>query len=338
MSNSINCRNLSSGIQFTYPSISQMSEDQINSFNKVDGWVQSRTLFDDPCFPCSWSGGKTEEGLNLYNMAATCYCNEFIIADADVFRKIMSDLKSDDIYLDIGAGDGHAIHQYREMHPDGATAIGVALTQPRHIERVIEAEKKDEKFAFFLCDFKEFPIEPLAGRTSVITDIKGAFRYGLDPAGVIKKMGALLKEGGIAIIALGYGLGINPPSQIKSFVSKKRGSLTLLHLWFHTIKGFDVLKQQKSFEESLKINNELLETPKEMKYFQDYAYGNELIVLRRNSQPVEAEELIPSPEFVNTWSKLEDSEKNYDCFWPKYTWKTSDASETLLSKIKEVNL
>lgn len=42
-----------------------------------------------------------------------------------MLRDAMSSLKSDDIFMDIGAGDGHAIHQYREIYPDGAKVIGM---------------------------------------------------------------------------------------------------------------------------------------------------------------------------------------------------------------------
>jgi SAM-dependent methyltransferase len=322
---------MNSESQSDYPSISMMSKGQINAFKKVERWTQNRVLFPERS---SWSDN-TKNEFDFGYWGRDCYLSSFYCESVDALKKIMSDLNGNDIYLDVGAGDGHAIHQYRDLNPNGAKAIGIALTQPGNIERVIEAEKRDEKFSFFLCDFKEFPTESLAGRVSVITDIKAAFCYGLDPAGVIQKMGTLLKEGGLAIIDFGYYQGIHPPSQIENISylenEKKIGSRVLLHLWFHTIKGFDVLKPQKDFEKSLEINSRIMEKPN---ICDIHRFGENLIILRRNSQPVEADKLIPDPEFVHKWSILKDSEKNYDSFSPNYTWETSGTSETLLSKLE----
>lgn len=316
------------------PSISQLSFDEISAYKKIDGWVQNRGLFDQPC---SWCGDN-EKNLKEFNpsyLGASSYENLF---HGDFLKNRMKDFTSEDIYMDIGAGDGLAIHQYREMYPEGAEVIGIASTQPTCIERVIEEEKKDNKFSFFLKDFLDFPSKSLRGRVSFITDIKGAFRYGLDPVNVIKKMGELLKEGGFAVISLGYGIGINPtliPEKCITMDDRRKyqiGSACLMHLWFHTIQGFDVI--QKNVEESSKLHHEIMENPK--KYDGNF-YGYETLVLRRNNQPIEIEELIPDPDFVSEWSNTPESERYYDGFWPKYSWKTSQSSEALLSKITWLN-
>lgn len=317
-------------LKSVYPSISKMSQDEIASFKKIDNWVQNRTLFKEPS---SWSGGKTEECFNFSNFGV----GDSYPSLCGALKNIMNGLTSDDVYMDVGAGDGHAIHQYREIYPEGAKVIGITSTQPANIQRVIEEEKMDEKFSFFLADFKEFQTEPLSGRVSVITDIKGAFRYGLDPAGVIQKMGDLLKEGGLAIISFGGRIGIKPPSLIEekyiALNSKERdfiGSSMLLHLWFHTIKGFDVIQENMDIEKSRKIHSEVMEKPE--KFRKEY-FGQETMVIKRNNQPVEADALVPDPAFIKEWSETPDSKKNHDCFCPFYTWKTSGTSETLLSKI-----
>lgn len=335
----VNSNNLEEQLQSAYPSISKMSPDEIASFQKIDGWIQNRTLFNEPS---SWSSGKKEKGFSLCCFGVGSYQSSLENhVTKGALKNVMNDLTRDDIYMDIGAGDGHAIHQYREVYPEGAKVIGIASTQPANIERVIEEEQKDEKFSFFLADFKKFPTERLSGRVSVITDIKGSFRYGLDPAGVIHKMGNLLKEGGLAIISFGCRIGIKPRRPIKekyiALTSKERdftGSSMLLHLWFHTIKGFDVILENMELEKSRKIHSEIMEEPE--KYEEEF-FGNDIMVIRRNNQPVKVEKLVPDPAFIKRWSKIADHEKNYDWFCPFYTWKTSDTSETLLSKITRLN-
>lgn len=205
---------------------------------------------------------------------------------------------------------------------------------------MINEEKNDQKFSFFLADFNEFPIESLSGRVSLITDIKGAFRYGLNPAGTIKKMGTLLKEGGLALIDFGYGLGIDPPSLIKdeylALGNKAKygtGSKMLLLLWFHTIKVFDVIYENMDLEDSRRMHSEVMEKPEKCDFF---LHSDEFMIIRRNNHPIEIEELVPNPTFIKTWS--ERPEKDYDSFWPRYSWKISDASEALLSKIKWLNM
>lgn len=339
MLNPVSTVNINSENQYEYPSISKMPKDEIVSFKKVVNWVQRRTLFCDE--ETSWDGRMDSRGSLCY-FGGSSYDGFFPGGKGkNVLKDIMRTLKSNDIYMDVGAGDGHAIHQYREVFPQGAEVIGIASTQPHDIERVINEEKRDGKFSFYLADFNEFPTESLAGRVSVITDIKGAFRYGLNPTCTIKKMGALLKEGGVAIIEFGRGLGIDPPSLIedKYNVLDSRhkdwfGSKMLLHLWFHTIKGFDVIQKNMDLEFSRQIHAKVIEKPEA--YERDN-FGLDLMIIRRNSDPIEVEELIPNPKFIKDWSEIEDSERDYDDCCPKYTWKTSEASEALLAKITWLN-
>lgn len=309
-------------------SLSHMSPTQIEQFKIENHWEQNRTLAKP--IP-----DKTKPWYEKIHKLMTGSSYEELLGG--LFVKSMQEHKENDIYVDVGAGDGTALFEYLDFFPNGAKVIGIASTQPHNISKVIENDKNNSKFSFYLCDFNEFPTESLKGRVSLISDVKGAFRYSLYPHKVIDQMGKLLKTGGLVFIQTGYGIGIKPdmiPEKQNMLNSRQetQGSNQLLHLWFQTIKGFDVIQHEKTFENvesSIAINKEIIDNPDK---WDNQMRDNQLIILRRNSDPVEVDPLVYDSEFVENWQK-NSGEKHWDEWAPKYKWEMSEKSKELTKKI-----
>lgn len=311
----------------TLKSISQMNPHEINQFPVEKDWVQNRTL----------ARQKTSTEEVLFGGGKVSSYEEVL---GGLFAKSIQELKENDTYVDSGTGDGNALMEYREIFPHGANVIGIASTQPHDLSKVINKELADKKFSFYLSDFNNFPTESLAGRVSLLSDVKGAFRYSLYPQKVIQQMGKLLKTDGLAFIEMGYGIGIKPDmvTPEKNYLNSRQftqGSNMLLHLWFQTIKGFDVIQHKKKFEnieKSIEINKEIIKNPHK---WDDQMSDNQLIILRRNGDPVQVEPLTYDAEFLENWQRSE--KKYWDGWAPRYKWEMSDESKELTKKIYVIN-
>lgn len=304
------------------PSISRMTLAQRGQYCKISNWVQNRTLFENQ-----------NPKKSSLNYGGDNYADALMVQSKSIFRETMNNLQKEDIYMDVAAGNGAALIQYLEMFPAGANVVGVNLTQPLEVEKIIEKDANDERFSYYLSDFKTFQKSSLVNRVSVITDIQGAFRYGCDPVQMINQMGTLLKEGGMAFIDLGYGIGIVPdgvPAEVINLDSRGKefiGSTLLMQLWFHTIKGFDVIQEGLNVEDSIKFHDQIMEKPQEV---DKYAPSRQAVYLRRNNQPVKVEPLTPTYNFDLEETKVSGA---WDIIYPRYSWELSDESAALLSKV-----
>lgn len=296
-----------------YPSISNMELEEINKFS-IENYVQERKLFNDGTEEClvqfGYFGGESYKST---------------LSDAGkLFVETMKHLTEDDVYFDVGAGDGNALRQYRALYPEGALVAGISFTQPKEkIEDLINRDRTDDKFSFYLGDFKKFPADFFAGRVAVMTDILGAFRYGYDPACIIRQAGIMLKEGGLFFIKYGYADGIKIPEGYTQFKKRDVGG-RLMGLWFQTIKGFDVLQEDMTLDESRSFRERIFT------HLQDvdlHAFKPYVAVLRRNSDPVEVDTLVADPFFADEECK---KTKYWDAWYPNYTWIMSENSRSLI--------
>lgn len=305
-----------------------MTQKEIDQY-PIERWMQGRALFDNSKPSNSsiyYFGGHS------YKWVLDSRLDKY--AKVRLFDDTMKNLTHKDIYLDVGAGNGKAIKEYRQLFPAGAKVIGIGSTQPHEeaIQDVIEQDKNDEKFSFYLDDFTKFPTEALAGRVSVITDVIGAFRYGRDPAQVIRQVGKLLKEGGLVFFKFTYSDGIKVPQGYDKFVvwnRPKDSSSHLLYLWFQTIRGFDVLQEDMTLEESKAFQKEIIDDIHKVasRRFAEYA-----IVLRRNADQVEVDPLIIDPKVDQDVSRNKEGGIYWDEWIPAYTWEMSAYSQSMLKK------
>lgn len=288
--------------QTSLVSISQMNQEQMDKFNKFSCWYDSRPLF------------AKEDSSNSYQQE--------LYFEGNLFKKKVEKLTNEEIYLDVGAGKGVAITEYRETYPEKAKVIGIAVnrvSQEKDEEKIVSRDREDLKFSYYLADFTEFPTASLCSSISLITDIYASFHYSCRKAEVIRKMGELLKPGGMAFIVYKNAcILVDDLIQRKVVVldtapsSKEKGSKLLLLMWFHTIKGFNVVYEGMTKLEDIKNDPSIL-TIRRM---------SDSIVLERNDEEVVVDEI--SAEVVY----------NANCGEPYYTWKTSPSSEEWLKKIK----
>jgi SAM-dependent methyltransferase len=322
----VHCRSIGHMKQVHCRSIGHMKQKELNQFKVEKNWMQNRTLAKQK---------RTHEQI-LFGGGQV---NSYEDALGQLFSKSILELKENDIYLDVGAGDGNALFEYRELFPKGASVIGIASTQPHNLSQVIEKDLNDDKFSFYLSDINNFPTESLKGRISLISDVKGAFRYGLYPHKVIEQFGKLLKTNALAFIEIGYGIGIKPDMipQEKQYLNgrqESQGSKMLLHLWFQTLRGFDVIQHKMMFEKvenSIAFNKEIIVNPQK---WDDQMRDDQLVILRRNEDPVEVEPLAYDTDFVEKWQPIEN--KLWDLWTPRYQWEMSEKSKELTKKINLV--
>jgi SAM-dependent methyltransferase len=295
-----------------YDSVGKMKDKQLSQYPENKVWAQSRGLFHQERseFSLSYHGGYSyEEALNNAGK---------------LFKETISNLGSDDVYVDIGAGNGNAIMKYRETFPNGATVIGIANTKPHDIEKIKETECKDSKFSFYLSDFHQFPIDAITGKVSVVTDIQGVVRYGRDPAGTIQKIGQLLKEGGLAFIDFGALMAIKLPIEEGLNILCFRGSpcKLLFHVWLHTIKGFDVLQDDAKDDAEMKIfSRKVLQDPTHN--VGRHWFGEGVVVMRRNRDPIEIDRLIHEKDYETPEHGI------IDCL-REFTWKIGESNKNIL--------
>lgn len=309
-------------------SIGKMNENELSQYSAVDNWVQNRKLFNVQVQKKDSKHESYESSINTW-----MYDNE-----QHIFNRTFARLQNTDIYVDVGAGDGKALLQYRKIHPTKASVIGIASHLPHSIEKIKKLDAEDNKFSFYLCDFKNFSIGSLAGKVSVITDIKGAFVYGLDPVHMIQKMGEMLKDGGLVFINTAGKVRLQVPENCPGLFPSKEINLSqdLLHVWFRTIKGFDYVDREfedwekklyrrpDSFDESATKS----EHPISMTLFY---FRPDVVILRRNSEAIEIDPLIAHPNIVENWEK---AAKHTNAWHANYTWEVSERTKTFLSKKK----
>lgn len=301
-------------------SISSLTHEELNQYPIELNWEQGRGLGIGYC-------DLSNEGYP-HHCNANSYCEE-IEVDArrveSLLEETMDNLTHDDIYIDVGAGDGRALKEYRLLHPNGAAVVGVASTLPYKdvLNSIINQDRSDAKFSYYLGDFKTFPTESLEGRVTVITDIFASLRYGCDPAQIIRQTGKLLKEGGLVFFRFSENEQITLIANHKHSVSSYK-RISLFQLWFRTIKGFDVIEEKtqinKSRELSARISND--HSKLRVRWFNPFA-----VILRRNADPVEVDSLNLNPQGknINECRKISD--------WsPNYTWEMSSYSQSFLPK------
>jgi SAM-dependent methyltransferase len=304
-------------------SISNMSPEKIREFG-TEEYVTIRTL-------------KTElpEGaLGRYNYSGSSYLESF---GRIIGKRLIGDLEKlqpQDIYLDIGCGEGAAIKEYRASYPDGAAVVGISLTRPseENLAQVVQKDQNDEKFAYCLDDFNKFPAEALKGKASIITDVFGAFRYGQDPTRYIEQVGKLLKPGGKVYIRFLLNDGIEVPKEGKfnaSYLGERKDSSDVMRLWFHTIRGFDVIQPEMTQEESRKYHEWCFKEAPDLYKIgsKQKESGGPQVILQRNADPVQVDQLTAHPRFATPKA---ESEKNYEMWYPSYEWKMSDYSKELI--------
>jgi SAM-dependent methyltransferase len=307
-------------------SISNMHPEKIKEFG-TEEYVTIRTL----------KTALPKEALGKYNYSGSSYLESFG-GTMGIGKSLIEDLEKlqpQDIYLDIGCGEGAAIKEYRESYPEGAAVVGVSVTPPsqKNMAATVQKDHTDEKFAYCLGDFNQFPTDALKGKVSIITDVIGAFRYGQNPTRYIEQVGKLLKPGGKAYIRFLRNDGIEVPKGgafDALYLGQRMDSCDLLRLWFHTIKGFDVMQPGKTLEESRKYQEWCFtETPNLYKInsLQKEICSFPQIVLQRNADPVQADQLTAHPHFATPKA---ESEKNYEMWYPSYEWKMSDYSKELI--------
>lgn len=314
---------VSSTLVPSYPSISRMSSEELNRYPFEKTWVQNRKLFyyvvpPESRYSKGYKGGYSYEEELKYGR--------------DFFKNIFSNLQREDIYLDSGAGDGEAILEYRQKFPEGAQVIGISKTQPIALEKIVGVEREDTKFFYYLADFNQLPLDSLANRVSVMTDIKGAFLYSLDPVLVIQRIGGILKEGGIVIIDYAHArIKIPKEYEDRLFLSNKgqTASGSLMHVWFRMIKGFDYIEcpcDQKGEEDRKEMESKNL-------FFPDFYWFNEHVaILKRNRDPVEVDRLICDENAHKMYEK-----KEWPASWaPEYTWELSERSRNFLSQKQRI--
>jgi hypothetical protein len=143
-----------------------MSEQERGAFPIVSTtWMHERRLFksnSDP-FQAQFiplvSGSPSYEGILGFN--------------SSLFVKTIKQLHSEEIYLDVGAGAGKAILEYRKEYPAGASVIGLANARVSSKEEadLIAHDQNDRKFTYYLADFLTFSNPLLVGQVSLITEV-----------------------------------------------------------------------------------------------------------------------------------------------------------------------
>lgn len=309
-------------------SIGKMTEEQLKPYTSVTyKWIQDRQLFRNVNKETSIESitlhSSYEEAINT-NLPAEI--------EKHLFNRTFKHLQSTDIYVDIGAGDGKALLEYRKVYPAGASVIGIANTPPGTLEEIKKVDNEDDKFSFYLQDFKKFRIGSLAGKVAVITDIKGAFLYGLDPALMIQKMGEMLKEGGLAFIQTAGNIRIKIPEGYPN-LSCLTGepSMNLLHLWCRRIQGFDYVEREWN-----EFEKKIYSRPSAESDYDDmnkYWFHEEVLVLRRNNESIKVDHLVCDPQTVKDWER---NGKNANRWHPVYTWEVGEQNKAFLSKKKVI--
>jgi SAM-dependent methyltransferase len=245
-------------------------------------------------------------------------------------------LGAQDVYLDSGCGDGAAIIEYRTVFPQGASVVGISATCPNQekISALIQKDEEDQKFSYCLCDFNNFPTSHLEGKVTLMTDILGALRYGGNPTRFIEQAGKLLKPGGKLYIRYAWSDGIEIPKDDRYIrMGGRPDSCQLFHLWFYSIRGFEVLEPQKTAEEShifrekcLKEDDDIFELSRNK--------DKNIVVLLRNNDPVQADTLIADPRFAEGSEK----DRNFDYWYPFYKWEMSDYTKSLIANKLRITL
>lgn len=199
----------------------------------------------------------TERGLNLYR-----------IYFGDSFLELLSGLKANQHWLDVGAGSAIATRVYQGLVEDSspdpnqfynwhsitkqteelterlnkiplkqrARTTAISYLAPDNIPRL--ANKGRFRFItgeLFTSISPKVSGEAI-GKVDLITDLFGAFVYSPDPDAVLAKYLRVLNKNGRILIVAGRGLF----SYFEhSFVNTKRGRVTLLD-WIMNIPGLEV--------------------------------------------------------------------------------------------------
>jgi SAM-dependent methyltransferase len=247
-----------------------------------------------------------------------------------VLKNDLSQLNEQDVYLDSGCGDGVAIIEYRELFPQGAAVVGISVTCPSKdkIPELIKKARNDQKFFYYLNDFNDFPTRHLEGKVTIMTDILGAFRFGCNPTRFIEQAGKLLKPGGKLYIKYTIVDGIEKPKEA-NFIDWNVGrtdSNNLLHLWFYTIRGFDVLEPEMTLEDSRAFQEKCFNEAENLRALRWDKQQNR-IVLQRNNEQVQVDTLIANPRFE---SLAHERQRILDNWYPHYKWEMSDYTKSLI--------
>jgi len=154
--------------------ISQMDSSQISRFNTSPNWIDGRKLLK-----------QEQDSLNRVSgwgyAVPNSYEGIFQSNQVEIFKQALKDLNQNEIYLDIGAGRGQAIMEYLSTYPQRAQVIGIVNTRPTlGTEELIELDKNNPQFQYYLCDILQFSVPSLYGRVSLITDMAAI------PAGIFQ--------------------------------------------------------------------------------------------------------------------------------------------------------
>jgi len=225
--------------------------------------LDSKSPFEKPfpsleLAPVNQKNYSQARSLKRRNEVAEGQSYEYMLSDG--FIDYLFSLRSDQIYLDGGAGAMRAMADYVSLKKDSAKVIGIVSEiskDTRYIQQLMKQKSPSEMALFF--DKKVEDVDTIIPNSiSLITDVYGAFSYTDRPDLVLKKYLTWLKVGGrIYIHQEYYSKGLSVAYRVKTEKRKylglvKTGETILEWQWFKAggwlggIKGVRFVQQHDS--------------------------------------------------------------------------------------------
>jgi SAM-dependent methyltransferase len=189
----------------------------------------------------------------------TIKTNDFVI-DRDLkeyveylgsdFLHTLASLRSDQVWIDSGTGDGRAILEYYK-YGGQATTVGITVEPSKNsADKEILNLVGPKKFKFLTHKYIEDYDANEIPKADLITDVMGAASYSPHIDKVIEKFGQILKVGGRVHTNLVIGAHMRRVAPSGSFrIRDPDGTIIYIEQWFRAIKGMRLVTTDPSYNQ-----------------------------------------------------------------------------------------